>query len=265
MSQKREVASDPRTIARDISGIFDATFPQLAPAIVAHFNRAYRRAVQAGVPIDSGTMERSGLQRAMLFELAIAVAEDRLLRPGADVDWDRCLARAASKQRKFFDAEIPSSINTVDRQIAEQVAFNLLAGIKEISDYEGQPVVVAPQVPGFRWIATGEGDFATEGTIIEVKCSSKRFSTADYRQIVIYWLLKHIYSREFGGPSWQNGVLINPRLCILIEFPFNDLVELIALEKSISSMVDMFCSIVSEFTEVAHGDNQFEVESWPNA
>lgn len=264
MSQKLEIASDPRTIARNVSGIFDATFPQLAPAIVAHFNRAYSREIQTGLPINSETLERSTLQRAMLFELAIAVAENQLSNFGL-TNWGQCLARAGARQRRFFDAEVPVTLNPADREVAEKIAMNLLAGLKEISDNEGQPVMTSPKVPGFHWIATGEGDFATEHTIIEVKCSSKRFSTADYRQIVIYWLLNHIHSVQFGGAFWRNGVLINPRLNLLVEFPFKDLVELIVLEKSVSSVVDTFCSIISESVQVDHSDNEFELSSWPNA
>lgn len=264
MSEKREVVSDPRTIARNVSGIFDATFPQLAPAIVAHFNRAYSREIPACQPISSEILGRSTLQRAMLFELAIAVAEDQLSSMGS-TNWDECLVRAGARQRRFFDAVVPAFLDSADREVAEKVAMNLLAGLKVISDNEGQPVVASPKVPGFRWIATGEGDFATEHTIIEVKCASKRFSTADYRQIVIYWLLNHIHSVEFGGVFWRNGVLINPRLNLLVEFPFKDLVELIALDKSVSSIVDTFCSVISESIQFGRSDNEFELNSWPNA
>lgn len=263
MSRRLEVASDPRTIARNVSGIFDATFPQLAPAIVAHFNRTYGRGIPGMLPISSEILEKSTLQRAMLFELALAVAEEQLSNLG-HINWEQCLSRAGARQRRFFDAEIPVALNAADCVAAEKVAMNLLAGLKEISGKEGQPVVSSPKVPGFRWIATGEGDFATERTIIEVKCSSKRFSTADYRQIIIYWLLKHIHSLQFGGATWRNGVLINPRLNLLVEFSFKDLVELIALEKSVSSIVDVFCTIVTGSVQGDSSDIQYELNSWPN-
>lgn len=264
MSQITEVASDPRTIARNVSGIFDATFPQLAPAIVAHFNRTYSRTIPSAISIRKEVLETSTLQRAMLFELAIAVAEDQLSN-NATTDWGKCLKRSAARQRKYFDAKVPDTLDDADREVANIVANNLLSGLKDISNNDSLPVVISPKVPGFRWIATGVGDFATEKTIVEVKCSSKRFSTADYRQIVIYWLLKYIESLQCGRESWKNGVLINPRLNLLVEFPFQDLIGLIALEKSYSSIIDTFCSVVSEGPQVDHRDNEYESRSWPNA
>lgn len=264
MSQKIEVACDPRTIARNVSGIFDATFPQLAPAIVAHFNRSYSRTIPFASFIGKEVLEKSTLQRAMLFELAIAVAEDRLSNI-ATTDWDKCLERSAARQQKYFDAKVPNTIDYADREVADLVANNLLYGLNDISSNDSQPIVISPKVPGFRWIATGVGDFATENTIIEVKCSSKRFSTADYRQIVIYWLLKHIESLQCGRESWKNAVLINPRLNLLVGFPFQDLIGLIALEKSYSSIVDTFCSVISEGNQVDHRDNEYELCTWPNS
>jgi hypothetical protein len=127
---------------------------------------------------------------------------------------------------------VPDTLNDADREVAVIVAKNLLYGLRDISNNDDQPVEISPKIPGFRWISTGVGDFATEDTIIEVKCSSKRFSTADYRQISIYWLLKYIESLQCGRQSWKSGILINPRLNFLVEFPFQDLIELIALDKS---------------------------------
>jgi len=262
--QIKSIASDPRTIAREVAGVFDAVFPQLAPGIVAHFNRNHSRFIEGGTIIGPGILDRSTLQRAMLFELAVAIAEDQLQAPG-NIGWEQCLARAGARQRRFFDANIPTLLTEEDRRVAAQVANNLLIGIAEIADGEDDEVIAMPRIPGYRWIATGEGDFATKGTIIEVKCSSKRFSSADYRQIVIYWLLKHIYSAEFGGLAWNNGVLINPRLCLLVEFPFKHLVELIAFDSSVISVTDKFASVITDRIEDRAGEIEHEIRSWPDA
>jgi hypothetical protein len=76
MSQKFEVASDPRTIARNVSGIFDAIFPQLAPAIVAHFNRNYSRTIPLARPIGKEVVAKSTLQRAMRTGYCGAIASE---------------------------------------------------------------------------------------------------------------------------------------------------------------------------------------------
>jgi hypothetical protein len=264
MPTQSNIASDPRTIARNVSGIFDATFPQLAPAIVAHFNRSYSRQIGGVIPLTKGALDESELQRAMLFELAISAAEKLLDTPGA-INWEQCLQEAGEKQRRYFDAKVPTLLAASDRIVAEQVARNLIAGLSEIAQKDQRPVQSSPKIPGFRWISSGTGDFATDRTIIEVKCSSKPFSTADYRQIVIYWLLKKIRAVENGLSSWQVGVLVNPRSGRLVEFSFDELINLIAPNNAAGAVLDAFRSIITETNLKAHDANEFERETWPNA
>lgn len=264
MPAQSDVASDPRTIARNVSGIFDATFPQLAPAIVAHFNRSYSRQIGGVAPVTADTLDESDLQRAMLFELAIAAAEQLLNGPGT-INWKQCLQEAGNKQRKYFDAEVPTSLGNSDKVVAQQVAHNLIAGLSEIAQKDQQSVRSTPKIPGFRWISSGTGDFATDRTIIEVKCSSKPFSTADYRQIVIYWLLKQIHAVENGLTYWRTGVLVNPRSGRLVEFSFDELINLIAPNHAAGAVLDAFRSIITETNVTAHHENEFELQTWPNA
>lgn len=264
MPAQSDIASDPRTIARNVSGIFDAAFPQLAPAIVAHFNRSYSRQIGGVTPVSTAALDESDLQRAMLFELAVSAAEQLLNTPGA-INWEQCLRDAGEKQRRYFDAEVPTTLGARDKAVAEQVAHNLLAGLSEIAQKDQQSVRQAPQIPGFRWISSGSGDFATDRTVIEVKCSSKPFSTADYRQIVIYWLLKQIRAVENGLSYWQVGVLVNPRSGRLVEFPFDELINLIAPHHAAGAALNTFRSIITETNVTAHHENEFERKTWPNA
>ncbi|TFH84899.1 hypothetical protein EQG41_20110 [Billgrantia azerbaijanica] len=264
MPAQSDIASDPRTIARNVSGIFDATFPQLAPAIVAHFNRSYSRQIGGVIPVTTNVLDQSDLQRAMLFELSISAAEQLLDDAGA-INWAQCLQEAGEKQRRYFDAQVPTSLGANDMAVAEQVAQNLIAGLSEIAQKDQQPVEPAPHIPGFRWISSGAGDFATDQTIIEVKCSSKPFSTADYRQIVIYWLLKQIQAVENGLSYWRVGVLLNPRSGRLVEFSFDELINLIAPHHAGGAVLDVFRSIITETNLTAHDENEFERQTWPNA
>ena len=68
-----------------------------------------------------------------------------------------------------------------------------------------------PLIPGYGWIGNSIGDYSQETTIIEVKCTNKHFSSADYRQVAMYWLLSYIRSLEKGGNSWEIAILLNPR------------------------------------------------------
>ena len=81
--------------------------------------------------------------------------------------------------------------------------------------------MIGPHIPGLEWIASGKGDFAIGRTLIEVKCTSKRFSSADYRQIAIYWLLSFAAAIEGRGSEWAELMLLNPRsgeqVCIKVD------------------------------------------------
>src|ERR1700679_4170355 len=117
----RMPAYDPRTVARDIPGVFDSIFPQLTPGVVAHFNQTWLR--MSSEPIPTELVDQSQLQKAMLFELGFAVGE--MLIAGKVVDWDDCLHVAIARQRCHFDARIPTAITQLDRDVAAKVGGNI--------------------------------------------------------------------------------------------------------------------------------------------
>jgi hypothetical protein len=243
MVTKRLPANDPRTIARDISGLFDALFPQLVPGFVANLNRQSIQVPECEA-VSSDLVSASSLQKAMLFEVAVAAAEKLITDHGA-VEWDACLSIALQRQRKHFDAKLTSHLSAIDKEVSLRVATNLVAMLRHLqSKSTGEPLVHAPEVPGHQWIASGVGDFALGQDLIEVKCTNKRFSSADYRQIVMYWLLSYAAAVEVGGHEWIGGILVNPRLNLILKFKFDDLIEIISAGKSKVELVRIFSSII---------------------
>lgn len=236
----RKPVNDPRTVAREIPGVFDSIFTQLTPAVVAYFNRTAQLSCVTPVPVE--IVQESGLQRAMLFELAFAVGECLLAKQ--DVDWDNCLWIAIRRQRRYFDARIPDTITTADRTIAEMVGNNMVSMLFELSRERGYPVQPSPFIPGFQWISSGRGDFAAGPTLIEVKCSSKNFSTSDYRQIVMYWLLSFAASVERNCAEWSEGILLNPRSAKYVLFQFDDLLRVIGAGRTKVEILQVFSSLV---------------------
>jgi hypothetical protein len=198
---------DPRSVAREIPGILDEVFPQLTPGIVAHFNsQASKFEVQELPP---ALLSQSRLQRAMLFELGYTVAERMM--SGIGYDWAECIEATLLRQRVFYDAVLPDRIEPADQTLAEIVAQNLTIRLRALSNLQSLPVVLSPVVPGLEWIASGHGDFSIGRTLIEVKCTAKRFSASDYRQVAIYWLLSFAAAIEGKGHEWRDFVLLNPR------------------------------------------------------
>src|SRR5688572_30141282 len=100
-------AHDPRTIARDIPGVFEALFPHLAQGVVAGINRK-SKSIQQLQAVPSEIVDASNLQKAMLFEVAIAAAE-QLIGGSEVIDWIVCLEVAVKRQKQHFDAKIPQS------------------------------------------------------------------------------------------------------------------------------------------------------------
>lgn len=199
---------DPRTVAREIPGVLDEVFPQLTPGVVARFNNT--ASTVAVTPLADNLLRQSKVQRAILFELGCVLGE-RFLKGASVVDWLGCIDETAQRQRKYFDVELPINLTLEDQVLAETVGRNLAGALGGIAAIEEEPVVIGPRIPGLEWIASGQGDFSVGRTLIEVKCTSKRFSSADYRQVAIYWLLSFAAAVEGRGAEWTELMLLNPR------------------------------------------------------
>lgn len=243
MPSRRQPAKDPRTVARDIPGVFDVLFPQLAPGVVVHLNRdAY--AIGGCEPISEELVTASGLQHAMLFEIAIAAGEQVL--KGCEIEWESCLDVAVKRQRRHFDAKIPNELTDADKEVAIRVANNLASMLDAITKLYGDQLTFSPLIPGYQWIASGSGDFAVGQNLVEVKCTQKRFSASDYRQVVMYWLLSYASSVEGRGHEWSHGILLNPRLNRVVALPFDDIIKVIAAGRSKVDILQLFSSLAGD-------------------
>lgn len=244
VTDARLPTNDPRTIARDIPGILDSLFPQLVPGVVAHFNRR-ASAIEGCIPASQELIDRSALQHAMLFELAVAAGEQLISdRP---LNWDSCLAIAVARQRRHFDAKVPDSLSSADTDAAETVATNLDKMLRHLqAKAGGSAIVCSPYIPGYQWIASGVGDFALGSQLVEVKCTNKRFSSSDYRQILMYWLLSYAASIEKGSTEWESAILLNPRLNLVLKLPFREVIDITSGGRSKVEIVATFSSMVGD-------------------
>lgn len=232
---------DPRTVAREIPGIFDEVFPQLTPGIVAYLNAESK--VIPVQPLRQDLLLQSALQRAMLFELGYTVGE-RLLQDASEIDWPACFADTVRRQRAYFDAKLPEQLEPVDQHLAETVGRNLAATMASLSESAGHPIVFRPHIPGLEWISSGHGDFALGATLVEVKCTAKRFSSADYRQVAIYWLLSFAAAVEGHGEEWRNFMLLNPRSGEMVTMTFDAFLSIISSGRTKVDILQLFLSLV---------------------
>lgn len=231
---------DPRTVARDIPGIFDEIFPQLTPGIVAYFND--HSVGFPYTPVPPALLEASKIQRAMLFEFGYSVAEN-LLKENR-IDWENCFKVALLRQRAFYDAKLPASLGEIDKTIAEIIGRNLAKALQDQSVAMNETLVFRPLIPGLEWISTGRGDFAVGLSLIEVKCTNKRFSASDYRQVAIYWLLSYAASIEHHGNEWRDFILLNPRLGFKVVYNFDKFLSVISSGRTKVEILQLFMALV---------------------
>jgi hypothetical protein len=162
-------------------------------------------------PVPDELVERSHLQKAMLFELAVARAEV-ILDGDSELSWDDCLRISTDRQRQHYDAKVPVRLEQCDLDVASHAANNLVAMLMSAqAQNPGMPLQRSPVVPGLGWIASGVGDFSLGSILIEVKHTHRNFVSGDFRQVLMYWLLKYAASIEKHGTVWSDCLLLNPR------------------------------------------------------
>lgn len=232
---------DPRTVARDIPGVLDILFPRLIGGLVNALN-ATMFSVPGISPLPSELIDKSRLQKAMIFELSMARAESEL-RGRAVASWDECLAVASTRQRRHFDARIPEKLEPSDILVADYAACNLVAMLNSVQAQRPFAILEhAPLIPGLGWVASGNGDFAIGSTLIEVKHSERNFGAGDFRQVLMYWLLRYARTIENDSEMWSDVLLLNPRrnVALLVDYDyllrsasaFSNRVELVELLRS---------------------------------
>jgi hypothetical protein len=217
---------------------------------VAYLNRQAQPAPEC-VRISLDEVRASTLARAMLFELAVSVAE-QLLAGSSLPDWDAAMSVALARQRKHFDAIEPAGLDDIDRDIAIRVAQNLTAMLRVAETAGGHPLVLSPTIPGYQWIATGFGDFSVGSCLIEVKCTHRSFVSADYRQILMYWLLSYTGALEGRAPEWTHANIMNPRRGVTLTISFDELIRLVAAGRSKVELLAQFSTLVGERKTQGH-------------
>lgn len=158
----------------------------------------------------------------MVFELSVARAEG-LLRGDKVADWSEYLRSASQRQKRHYDARIPEVLREEDIAIAEHAAQNLTSMLTRVqTQRQGVALEKSPMIPGLGWVASGNGDFALGPMLIEVKHIERNFGSSDFRQVLMYWLLKYARCIESGDDIWSEILLLNPRrnAALLLEFDY---------------------------------------------
>lgn len=245
MALRRLPFRDPRTVARDIPGVLDVLFPRLTGGLVASLNRTMFSFAEIA-PVPDELVEGSHLQKAMLFELAMARTEI-ILDGDGEPSWDDCLRVSTDRQRRHYDAKVPVRLEQCDLDVASHAANNLIAMLTSVrSQYPSMQLQRSPVIPGLGWIASGVGDFSLGSVLIEVKHTDRNFVSGDFRQVLMYWLLKYAASIEKHDAVWSDCLLLNPRRNSGLLVNFDHLLRSASASSSRVELFELLRSIVGQ-------------------
>ena len=238
---------DPRTVAREIPGIMEVLFPQLTPSVVRYLNGTFSYTCGSH-KIAKEAFEGIKTQHSLLFEISYEIGEFLLLS-GKEPNFDQCIERAVARQKKHFDFVSPESIPSKELELAKLVGENLNDALSFRACYKSLKLTSSPIIPGFQWISSTNGDFALGTELVEVKCSRRNFGSADYRQLLIYWLMSYLGKIEGKCEEWSSGLLINPRRNTQVEFDFPHLIKIVSGGKTEIEIIELFKHIIGEFSK----------------
>lgn len=242
---KRLPLRDPRTVARDIPGVLDILFPRLTGGLVGALNRTMFSFERIEPVLDDRVAE-SQLHKAMLFELSMARAE-RILQGIEDPDWADILHIAVDRQKQHFDAKVPEKLEQLDKDLSSHAAGNLVSMLGSIQEqHPTSNMSISPSIPGLGWISSGFGDFSLGNILIEVKHTNRNFMSRDFRQVLMYWLLKYSSSIEHGEDVWTECLLLNPRRNSGLLFNFDDVLHSASASSNRVELLELLRSIVGE-------------------
>lgn len=245
MAATKILFRDPRTVARDIPGVLDIIFPRLTGGLVAALNRT-TFTFDAIEPLSDESINNSRLHKAMLFEIS-AVRAEMIVQGDERPDWQSVLTTSGRRQGLHFDAKVPEEITEYDKRLATHASNNLVYMLRSIREQRpNSDLVIAPAVPGLGWIASGSGDFSLGRILIEVKHTDRNFLSRDFRQVLMYWLLKYSASIERGDEVWTECLMLNPRRNSGLLFNFDQLLHSASTNSNRVELLELLRSVVGE-------------------
>ena len=107
----------------------------------------------------------------------------------------------------------------------------------------------SPAIPGMGWIATGAAAFSLGSILIEVKHTDRNFVSGEFRQVLMYWVLKYAASIEGELDVWSDCLLLNPRRNSALLVNFDKLLGSASASSSRVEVYELLRSIVGHDLE----------------
>lgn len=224
MAFERYPIRDPRTVARDIPGVLDVLFPRLKGGLVTSLNR--QAVSYEGVePVVEELVAKSRIKKALLFEIAMVQAE-HIVNGEHDPSLGLCSREAWVRQSRHYKGRPAMRLADSDVAVVKQTSINLVTILRRLQEeLPNSEIEVSPAIPGLGWISSGNADYSLGPLLIEVKNTDRNFISNDFRQILMYWLLRYNSIIETRKPIWTTCVLLNPRRNFVVKFGIDFILE----------------------------------------
>ena len=85
--------------------------------------------------------------------------------------------------------------------------------------------------------------------LIEVKHTERNFGSGDFRQVLMYWLLKYARSVESTDEIWTEMLLLNPRRNVALLVDYDYLLRSASARLNRVELVELLRSAVSQEIE----------------
>ncbi|MEX4003596.1 hypothetical protein AB4Y38_32450 [Paraburkholderia sp. EG285A] len=204
-----------RVFAKSFSSFWQELVPLLTPRFVGLFNEAYRKDLvnKSGrlletVPIEPGT--RADIVAEFAFWSARLVhdcgrdADSLLDQPEIVQEASRMAFEVVQK----YEGVKPAVIGPLSPSELRQ-------GLELTKNYASlyrvclpaEHIEFSPRFQGCGFLNAGEGDLGIDGTLVEIKTTTRKVAGRDLRQLITYLALDAAAGRQ----RWSHVAVFNPR------------------------------------------------------
>ncbi|WP_428384352.1 hypothetical protein [Nevskia ramosa] len=204
-----------RTFAKSFASFWQELVPLLTPRFVSLFNEAYKKdlvddvgAPLRPVPIEPGT--RADIVAEFAFWGARLLHESG--RDPDDLLDDPAMVHEASRKAievvQHYEGSKPKVLQPLS-------ATELREGLALAKNYKSlyracgsfKSIDFGPRFQGCGFLNAAEGDLSVDGTLVEVKTTTRKIAGSDLRQLITYLALDAGADRH----RWSHVSIFNPR------------------------------------------------------
>ncbi|KQW02807.1 hypothetical protein [Rhizobacter sp. Root1221] len=204
-----------RAFAKSFASFWQELVPLLTPRFVGLFNEAYEQALvdEAGIPLQAvpiGPGTRTDIVAEFAFWGA-RLLHDRGMAAGGLLD-DSAIVQEAS--RRAFEVvqkyegvkpDVVRPLSASELREGQALARNY-ASLYRACDPNAH-IDFGPRFQGCGFLNAAEGDLGIDGTLVEVKTTTRKVAGKDLRQLITYLAL----DAAAGHHRWTYVSIFNPR------------------------------------------------------